>query len=352
MEFYSFLQGGALIPSTVQKSQTRTKSLINRFLNCGWDSSFLHERLGGLRDAMLRDYREEDMILGAVQSWYIERTTLLETFHSLGLQQTASEQLVMRVGDLENTCYTQLQLVEIAIEYNLGIFQSTFEPTTTHPRMPTLVLNPFRIQTNITGFNLPYRCYERRIPAVKDIVENTLRFKSFGYTLFYHTTSWTFAELILQELSHKAGRKCLDFGSTPGFYVGPSLADAVQWGEKNSEIWSYEVAILVFSIPDSLPDSIRWKDLEGDEWSSVMSFSRKCKYPTLSAPQIRGYDIVVGQMLANPQEVKMGYDPISHRIPKYQVASKTDNGDRFLQSCIRGCLYFQKYRQGGGYEDF
>jgi hypothetical protein len=349
MEYFSYLtsQSGAGLLRTSHKSVKYVQQLIQRFVACGWDYQYIQSRLEGLTDTMLRDYSEEEMILGAVRQWYNENTsTLYDGFILIGITSRTAKQLSSLMYPLENTCYTDIQLIEKAIEYKLGFHTSSYPENTTHPFSPNLILQSFSLPDTqaIKAVNIPFRCYERHYPKVKTILSENYKYLP-TQTYYYHTTSWTFATLIMEELSHTAGRKCLDFGSTPGFYVSPSLQDAVQWGEKNIKVWSYEVAILIFSVPKKMPNTIRYKELEGDEWSSVMKFSRKCKYPTITAKEIRGYDIIGGDMLENVKNVKNGQEPLTHVKPKYQIASKTTAGDQFLQNCLTGCLYFQKNTQ-------
>jgi len=126
----------------------------------------------------------------------------------------------------------------------------------------------------------------------------------------------------------------------------------LDWGYALSEKFDQEVAILVFSLPDSFPSTLRVKHLEGEEWSTVTQEARKC----IPEPQqirdrvvpeinsIRRYDFLYGEMVANTEDVfRRGAVPRPHTPPKTQLTSKTRKGDAFLQEHLVGCLFFQKY---------
>jgi hypothetical protein len=71
--------------------------------------------------------------------------------------------------------------------------------------------------------------------------------------------------------------------------------------------------------------------------------SRLCGTYEGEMPELAHNDLVGGDMVYNVRQVVEGELPITHTPPKYQLASKKARGDLFLQDCLVGCIYFQKY---------
>ena len=162
---------------------------------------------------------------------------------------------------------------------------------------------------------------------------------------FFHTTSWENSIRILTELDHKKGNICLDFGVTPSFYMSNTLMNALKWGEHLQKKYGNEIATVLFAIPTTLPSHLQYKELKGAIWKTSVVKSRQCvplEPHETNIPEIAPYDLVFGDMVANPQQVIENKSPRTHTPPKKQLASKSYEADRFLQSCIVGILMYTK----------
>ena len=159
---------------------------------------------------------------------------------------------------------------------------------------------------------------------------------------FFHTTSWKGSLKIIDKVDRMNGRKCLDFGIYPGFYMSQTALDCLDWGVKKSRLLSNEVAIMIFSIPLVLPDHIAFKELRGLEWTNITKLARRCAQ-TDELRSIRSIDLLYGNMVSNSTAVENGSEIVStHRPPKKQLVSKTDAADKFIHECLTGCIYFRK----------
>jgi hypothetical protein len=199
-----------------------------------------------------------------------------------------------------------------------------------------------RATKEIAIFNMSHRCSSS---LTLDALETALTALPLptDHLYFFHTTSWKGSLNIIEGVDRLQGRRCLDFGIYPGFYMSGALIDCLDWGVKKNKLWSYETAIMVFAIPKMLPSHLSFKDLRGREWSSIVREARECK-GTREIESIRSIDLLYGNMVGNPTAVEQGTQaPATHRPPKKQFVSKTDAGDSFVHACLVGCIYFQKH---------
>lgn len=342
------IQGGGKTPSS--KRSEYVTPLLQSFKTIGWKESVLKDRFSALSDRMFMKYnydayRDNEIIEAFVSMWYNTYgfdTTIEKTLRKIGLGASIAKHLDKLYSPLRNNCYTDEQLIALTIQHQMGRFNPLTSPTTTHyyrpDRLDTWI--PFQ---NTQCFNVPYRCsrilYKQYLKPLKSLSTNMQQNQ-----LFFHTTNWKSCLSILKSIHRVRSPKCSDFGMLPGFYITPSFLDALDWGQKRNDGFSNEVAILVFTIPSRFSSKFNYKELEGEDWSHIVEESRRCIDPDtlLSVDEV---DFVYGPMLANPKDVKEGAEPKIHVPPKYQLVSKSDDADRFLHSCIAGCLFFQKHVQ-------
>lgn len=124
--------------------------------------------------------------------------------------------------------------------------------------------------------------------------------------------------------------------------MSATALDCLTWGTKKNKLWRGETAILIFAVPTTLPPPFSFKELQGSEWSSITTQARECK-GTREVSAIRAIDFLYGDMVSNPTAVERGtHAPATHKPAKKQFVSKTDAGDAFLDTCLKGCVYFQK----------
>ena len=340
------MQGGGKVPSS--KRSEYVSPLLESFKTFGWKESVLKDRFAGLTDHIFMKhnydaYRDNEIIEAFVSLWYNTYgfdTTIEKTLRKIGLNASIAKHLDRLYAPLRNNCYTDEQLIALTIQHQMGRFNPITSPTTTHYYRPdTLdIWIPFQ---NTQCLNIPYRCskslHEHYSRALKQLPKN-MRQKQF----FFHTTNWKSGLSILKSIHRARSPRCTDFGMLPGFYTTPSFHDALDWGQKRGDGFSNEVAIIVFSIPVRFSSKFKYSKLEGEDWSHVVAESRRCADPdvVLSVDEV---DFVYGPMLANPKDVREGASPQMHVPPKYQLVSKSDAADKFLQTCIVGCLCFQKH---------
>jgi hypothetical protein len=339
------MQGGGKVPSS--KRSEYVIPLLQSFKSIGWKESTLKDRFTGLSDKMFIKhnydaYRDNEIIEGFVLLWFEKYgfdTTIEKTLRKIGLSASIAKHLDRLYSPLRNICYTDEQLIALTIQHQMGRFNPLTPPNTSHYYRPD-VLDTWTPFQNTLCFNVPYSCskslYIQYSNALKTLPTN-MRQKQH----FFHTTNWKSCLSILKTIQRLRSPRCSDFGMLPGFYTTPSFLDALDWGQKRDDGFSNEVAIIVFSIPVHFSSKFKYTNLEGDDWSHIVAESRRCIEPEtlLSVDEV---DFVYGPMLANPKDVKQGAPPQTHTPPKYQLVSKSDAADKFLHSCIAGCLFFQK----------
>jgi hypothetical protein len=184
-----------------------------------------------------------------------------------------------------------------------------------------------------------------------DTMVSTLSTENQGQssiTWLYHATNWSSVVSILSTgPNFLSGRKCVDFGIGPSFYVTPDLNHALEWCGKRSRMWQNETAIIVFRFDTN---EIKKKQLKyyrfetpNADWIRLTKSSRLCR---VVKNDLDKYDLVYGPMVANPIEIiQKAKDPKPHSPPsaiKYQYASKSRLSDDLLDMCIRGVLWLSK----------
>jgi hypothetical protein len=327
--------------------------LLKRFKEAGWREDFLHKEFIKLSDRMLSrcntyDYYTHDELIQAFAYVWYERhefvKSIRKTYELMGLSRKSAKYLQHIFLPLYNTCYTDNQLIDMGVEYLLNPYIPMTSETTTHPFSPDTIDTWFPLQMSNPKppiYNFPSKCKKKYFEKFLDIVES-LPAHHKENALFYHTTSWKGAESIMEKIVHSRGRSSLDFGLDPGFYLAKSLEYALEFGETKSAQWNNQVAILVFSIPYDIPSHIKSKHLYRKEWDSVVRQTIKYGHSLYNHLDIDEYDLIYGHIPANFEGIKKGEIPRPLNPPKHQLVSKSDAADKFLQTCIVGCLFFQK----------
>lgn len=338
--------GGGMIKSASQPHRKgRKQSLLNLFRKAGWKQSALDQRFQTLTDDMVS---QNDIHTSTVQGfsslWFEEQgfdTSIAKTLIHMGVTASVAKKTDYAISPLQNTCYTNAQLIQIAIQHTMGYYKPMTAPNTTH------FYSPNQVEEWI-----PYR--NTRIMNVKEPCSTTLTskldtflsmIKKQGMQYFFHTTAWESSLRILTQLDHTNGHKCLDFGVTPSFYMSDKLVHALKWGEHLQKRHANEIATVIFAIPKIFPSQLRYMELKGENWKSAVTKSRHCvslEPHEINIPEIALYDLVFGDMVANPQQVAENKPARTHKPPKKQLASKSYQADRFLQSCIIGLFVYNK----------
>jgi hypothetical protein len=351
--WYIVEQSGAgySIKSTKKATQT-SEQFLNELINLGWRQEYLEKTFKNMNDSLIKNW-PSNLLIKSIFTHIIQQQgylgTIKDSLVGIGLREDVATELEEILNPLLDSSYTHSQLLEKGIEYILGEYTPLTPPNTTHCIQPDKIniwfkyKHPNSKQIQIYNISQPINNTSHNYETAL----NTLQPTSSDITYYFHTTSWKSSFDIMEEINRQKGRKCLDFGIFPGFYLATNYHDSINWGYKNMTYWSNEIAIMIFAIPNSLPKSIKYKELIGDEWIYVTKKSRECEDINKEIDRIRNYDLLYGDMVSNPNDVNQHKKiPKTHNPPKQQLVGKTDKAEKFLQRCLVGCVYFQKYNQG------
>jgi len=345
-----YLQKGGTTPrvkiskSRIQPISRLKEQLFKDFEVLGWNRSFLERTFYHLKDTIIADWSNRLFIEEWAKHVIQEHDTLQQSLEKIGVRHKVAQYLDKICSRLINSSYSNKQLLDIAIEHLVGRYTPLGSPTATHYRHRTILRKWFyddELKINI--LNVPAKCSLQLTHQITSLLHKIPNHNPTESNLHFHTTSWKDCLNILIEIDNKIGRRCLDFGTKPGFYCSQTIQDSLEFGSKKRDIFHNEVAILIFSLPKIFPNTINVKNLEGTEWESIVRMSRLCLEPNIELPPLRGYDIIFGNMAYNVSDIKEGRTPKPHTPPKTQLCSKKEKGDLFLQEHIIGILFFQKY---------
>ena len=347
LENKGIIVGGGCVTTT--HSTKYTKQLIDTFISYGWRRKYIQTKFERLHDKLINAYPINTFILeyAKLAMKRLESCdSVLETLVHIGLRHDIASYMDNIMHRLWNeTSYTDIQVVETSIFYLLGKYKPLTSPTTKYliesATTDTWINYTPPDSKPISIYNIPHKCSISCIgqfnAALMTLSTPTIR----DYTYYFHTTSWKGSLSIMEGVNRLVSRNCLDFGIFPGFYMSPTSSDSLKWGYANSPIWSNEVAIMIFCIPNTIPPQLKFKELTGQEWVQVTSHSRQCE-DTFDLKIIKLIDLLYGNMVQNTTDVRKGGYPVPHTPVKKQLVSKTDAGDAFVYNCLVGCIYFQK----------
>jgi hypothetical protein len=331
--------GGGGIPVTASRSRKYAHKVVALCIELGWDPAFIATAFHRLDDRLLLEYPPrlfiEDYFTALI------RRLGSPSLQQLGLRPEVAALVEPLVEPLYGSSYTDHQVLDTAIYYLLKRYTPIAGPEATH------LINPGKVDQwtpsphgSTAVFNLSQPCTMTALSALVSAVLTLAADAERQY--FFHATSWAGSLAIMEGVDRSQGRRCLDFGIYPGFYMSATALDCLEWGTKKNKLWSDETAILIFSVPIILPSPFSFKELKGSEWSSITAQSRECK-GSREVSAIRAIDFLYGDMVSNPTAVERGtHAPATHRPAKKQFVSKTDAGDAFMGACLTGCVYFQK----------
>jgi hypothetical protein len=337
--------GGKRKLSNTKRSNKESKEFKEKLVELGWNSEYVKHTFRYLTDKMLQNWPHHVLIeelfgeLIEEQGW---KNMIHESLMGIGIREDLAIKLETILEPLLDSSYTHEQLLDIAIEYILGNYEPITSANTRFLYSPEILSIWTEIEIEEKPYhiyNIPYHCNNNIVK--KEIEDNLILSDEYQY--YFHATSWKSSNQIMDYIDRSSGRTCLDFGKRPGFYLATRIEDSVEWCIKNKARWSNETSILVFRIPKELPSMIKLKHLEEDEWMAITKESRECKDKENEIRQLRRYDLLYGNMVSNPTAVKERRElPKTHTPPKDQLVGRTDIAEKFLQSCLIGCFYFQK----------
>lgn len=343
-----FLQTGGDHTSIglISKRRKRVNELILMLENLGWNSIFLNNVFKRLDDTLLNEYPLNLFIIDYFKA-HIYRIKFITSLHDaltlLGLNTKIINVLIPLLEPLRNSSYTDKQILETCIFYLLGHYKP-LTPVTTKYLIQGEKVDAWQVYNtcakNIEIYNISQVCsYSTYIQLERAIDSNP---PPHGHSYYYHTTSWRGSLNIIDGVDRLVGRRCLDFGIYPGFYLSETLTDCLDWASKKNKLWGNETAIIIFTLPHILPTHLSYTELNGKLWSDVTKGARMCKN-TQELPTIRNIDLLYGNMVSNTNAVENGTAlPMPHRPPKKQLVSKSDAADTFLHTCLTSCIYFKK----------
>jgi hypothetical protein len=329
---------------------TDTRILLNEFIRRGWRPEYVNTTFRRLHDRLTDEYPhhkfiEEYAMTASRRLGLDSYEAVADVLIQIGLRPDVAAHLEYIVEPLRGHSYTDIQIIDTAIFYLLGYYTPLTSPDTKylhHTDITDRWISYTHESRSLSIYNLPRCCSVSRATSVAlEAALASLPRPTVDSTLYFHTTSWRGSQSIMEGVSRLIGRKCLDFGIYPGFYMTPTSMDALEWGHVKTRNWSNEVAIMIFAVPDTRPSTVKYKELVGDEWAYVTRHSRQCN-DEMDVKLIRSIDLLYGDMVHNTSGVKRGQLPLTHDPPKKQLVSKTDAGDSFIDSCLVGCIYFRK----------
>jgi hypothetical protein len=357
MSFNIFIELDNILHGGGYQKKTHTSfsnTIRQQFIDYGWRKKFINENLHNLNDEFITDYSTKDIIIGFSLAWYKRFTndnvysSITSLFYTIGLKKTISQKLEYILQPLHNSCYTNRQIIELGIEYILGKYTPKINNDNNY--LYSYAIDNWVSHTNTNKLkilNASYDCHTYM--ENKNIMQTIYQLQyNTQHTLYYHITAWKFFRSISKSIHHSCGRPCLDFGLTPGFYLTDQIHTALEWGIKKQRLFSNEVCMFIFSIPQTLPKRLRVKYLNNKEWEHVVSVSRKCNSENLDdvdfdmINDIDNTDFIYGNVASNPKQIKLGKSPKIHNPTKTQMVSKTTNADKYIQKHMLGCVFFNK----------
>ena len=366
-DYGSIIGGGQekyITASDKKLSYKKMNQIIDTFHQSGWKKNTIQKSLHGIHDRLLDDHLLDDIVTPSFAYAQYHKIgykgSIYKTLIACGIYHIRAVQVEKALRTLYNSSYTYDQLMYIAIDYLLGYYKPLRNKETAY-------LFPFSANTwnslpsapSKQIINVEYPCMMNLYKNVSEVVQ-TIPYNKKTHRLFFHATNWEGCIHISNKINHMRGRKCLDFGYSPSFYVTPTLYDAVEWGGKRSGNFSHEVAIMIFIVPVNFKEQLDYMELTGELWKKVVVTSRRCRSDLHTQQLIPGHDIIMkhngdremselenkdmiyGAILQNPVQVlEKGSPPIAFR--KKQMASKSELADRYLQKCLFGAICFCKH---------
>lgn len=330
----------------VSKKVSRKETLRSRFISLGWRNDFLDNNLPVLTKSDLRRETEDFFIRSYASKWFANgETSIKRVLYQGGMTRQKSSTLSKTFQKLVDTCYSIEQLLDVIIDYLLGLYTPISALSANYFKSGHIVNEWF----DDPMLGRIYNVSPTKTRSVnKGILYKMVRDAAVaGHTLFFHCTNWGGCQNILRQgVDYSKGRRCLDFGILPSFYLTPDLNGALEWGMKSRNYWGNEVAILIFRLDDDILNSeqaqhrVKYFEEATSEWYELTTNSRRCRSRRNALDK---YDFVFGPMVANPTDVvKFDKEAVPHKTTKFQLASKTDDSDAYLQVNLIGSIWLDK----------
>lgn len=280
------------------------------------------------------------------QAWFHE-TDKTDAFHErllkCGMSKSFIDRLYPVMDPLIDTCYSDEHLFDMMLDYALG--EGHLEPLT--PATSRFPFEDIPQDTWVKREGVGLVCNVSKKRAVRKHIDSLPRSNATSdFTLFYHCTNWNHGRNIIN-IGPKTyeGRKCLDFGISPSFYVTPDVGTAIDWAERNTARWSAEVVILIFRVSNKILEG-RSRHFEvkvfrnpDEEWKTLVKSSRMCRD---EKNDLDDYNFVYGPIAKNVKGIKTrGEDPVASNGS--QMAVKREKAEEYLKKNCMGSLWLNKH---------
>ena len=306
------------------------------FENFGYRQAIIKKAITYKFSQDMEDYSIIDILTHKLND---DRELSEDVLYELGLKRVKARQYFYIIKALINTCYSNEHLFEIIAEYATGKNDPVGDPGKSYLYNEKIVDTWFTYVNNKTDVQI--HCVNVSTTKNIDNLLKTLPTLTTNQSLFFHATSWkSYKSISSQGINHQYGRKCLDFGKLPSFYLTPDINAAINWCEKSCESWYKECCILVYALNDYTRANEKHKIFNSitKEWQDQVKESRLCKYSD-DKQLLDTYDIIYGPMCANVYKVIYeNKAPMPHSRIKYQLASKSEKSDEYITNCFKGVL--------------
>lgn len=202
----------------------------------GWRPEYLYEKFKDLKDYEIDNETFEYLAEEYAKTWLsLTEEALSKTdLYDIGLSDEVSSILYYVLEPLLNTYYTNEQLLECGLEYLFGKCRTITSKETMY--LVTNAQNDTWIKHKIYGncCNISFDTTDTHMQLNKIMSE----LETDDYINYYHCTNWKSCLKIIKNGAMSFwGKKCLDFGVLPSFYLTPDINVALSWGEKNRRKW-------------------------------------------------------------------------------------------------------------------
>ena len=325
------------------KHMKQLEKFKEKLQHFGWRYNFINNNVPYYIGEELDNIRENELIKEYTKSLLVKAINThsdksnYEILYATGLSKKYINKLIYVIHPLYNTCYTHNQLLDIAIEYALGIYEKILKNDQKY------LVNTVNLDTWVPDTTFKYLCNISKHLNTKLCENALLNFPDINNEnsrLFFHATNIRSAlSIVKQGISHIDGRKCLDFGINPSFYMTPDIKIAINWSNKKQRLWEGETCILIFRIPHIYMDAMKGKVFENatSEWEELVTSSRRC---IVKMNDLDLFDTVYGPMASNIHAIdKNNKFARPHNILKFQLASKSVMSDMYFNKCYAGIIF-------------
>lgn len=314
------------VNKSINKIRKHSFKYIKTFEEYGWRLVYIKKHIQTTDD----DLSLVDIVKTQLQYDY-ERLGAsplsVNVLYDLGFKKVRATEYFNIIKELINTSYSNEQLLDIIIEYANGDYSPIGIPGNKFLYKETTVNQYYKVNG--------YDCINLNSFADNELLKTTIEKNQAKFKFYFHATLWGGAENIMNKgIDHELGRWCLDFGMKPSFYLTPDWNVAIEWCKKCSDRWKSECCIIAFKIPLSKKIDKEYHNPTQD-WQINVKESRQCKNKFKSNQSLDQYGTVYGPMAINIYEIKTkDATPITHRIPRNQLALKNIAADRYFTNHI------------------